>query len=71
MKKYLALILAAAMLLCSALAETVEAPVDETAVQIGEYTITNKTGDIVTYLCIADNVTGESESMSYPADQGM
>ena len=71
MKKFLALILAAAMLLCCALAETVEEPVSEAAVQIGEYYITNKTGDIVTFLCIADNVTGESESMTYPAEEGI
>ena len=71
MKKFLALILAAAMLLCCALAETVEEPVSEAAVQIGEYYITNKTGDIVTFLCIADNVTGDSESVTYPAGEGI
>ena len=71
MKKFLALILAAAMLLGCALAETAEEAVDETAVQIGEYTITNETGEVVTYLCISDNETGESMSMTYPPEEGV
>ena len=71
MKKLLALILAAAMLLSFALAETAEEAVDEMAVQIGVYTITNQTGEVVTFLSIADNVTGESESMTYPAEEGI
>ena len=61
MKKLVALILAAAMLLSCALAETVEEPVDEMAVQIGVYNITNET----------DNITGESESVTYPAEEGI
>ena len=71
MKKIFALILAAAMLLSCALAETVEEPADEMAVQIGVYEITNQTGEVVTFLSIADNVTGESESMTYPAEEGI
>ena len=71
MKKFLALILAAAMLLGCALAETAEEPADEAAVQIGVYYISNATGETVTFLSIADNVTGESLSMSYPAEEGI
>ena len=71
MKKLVALILAAAMLLSCALAETVEEPVDEMAVQIGVYDITNETGEVVTFLSIADNITGESESVTYPAEEGI
>ena len=41
------------------------------AVQIGVYEITNQTGEVVTFLSIADNVTGESESMTYPAEEGI
>ena len=71
MKKLVALILAAAMLFSCALAETVEEPVDEMAVQIGVYNITNETGEVVTFLSIADNITGESESVTYPAEEGI
>ena len=71
MKKIFALILVAAMLLGCALAETAEAPVDETAVQIGVYYISNETGDIVTFLNIADNITGESMGMTYPPEEGI
>lgn len=71
MKKFMALILAAVMLLGCALAETAEEPVDESAVQIGVYYIDNQTGDIVTFLSISDNVTGESMSMTYPAEEGI
>ena len=71
MKKLVALILAAAMLLSCALAETVEEPVDEMAVQIGVYNIINETGEVVTFLSIADNITGESESVTYPAEEGI
>ncbi|MBR3586602.1 MAG: hypothetical protein IKO00_11310 [Oscillospiraceae bacterium] len=71
MKKLVALILAAAMLFSCALAETVEEPVDEMAVQIGVYDITNETGEVVTFLSIADNITGESESVTYPAEEGI
>ena len=71
MKKFTALILAVAMLLGCALTVTAEEPVDEDAVQIGVYYIDNQTGDVVTFLSIADNVTGESESMTYPAEEGI
>ena len=72
MKKILSLILAAMMLFSfAALAETAEEPADETAVQIGVYSITNETGEDVVYLCIADNVTGESESVTYPEGEGI
>lgn len=71
MKKLVALILVAAMLLSCALAETAEEPVDEMAVQIGVYNIINETGEVVTFLSIADNITGESESVTYPAEEGI
>ncbi len=71
MKKFVALILVAAMMISCALAETVEEAVDEMAVQIGVYDITNETGETVTFLSIADNVTGESESVSYPEEEGI
>ena len=71
MKKFAALILAAAMLLSCALAGIAEEPVDEMAVQIGVYNITNETGEVVTFLSIADNITGESESVTYPAEEGI
>ena len=60
MKKLLALILAVAMLLSCALAETAEEPVDEAAVQNGVYNITNATGATVADVILTDNVTGSS-----------
>ena len=71
MKKLVALFLAAAMLLSCALAENVEEPVDEMDVQIGVYHIINATGEDVIFLGIADNITGESESVTYPAEEGI
>ena len=71
MKKFMALILAATMLLCGVLAANAEEPVDEAAVQIGVYYVENQTGDIVNFLSITDNVTGESMSMTYPAEEGI
>ncbi len=69
MKKFLALILAAAMLLSCALAETAEEPVDEAAVQNGVYNITNATGATVADVILTDNVTGSS--IAYSREGGL
>ena len=71
MKKLLALIMAAAMLLGCAMAETTEEAVDEAAVQIGTYNILNQTGETVVFLSITDNVTGDSLSVTYPEAEGL
>ena len=69
MKKFLALILAAAMLLSCAMAETAEEPVDEVAVQNGVYNITNAIGATVADVILTDNVTGSS--MAYSREGGL
>ena len=69
MKKFLALILAAAMLLSCAMAETAEEPVDEAAVQNGVYNITNATGATVADVILTDNVTGAS--IAYSREGGL
>ncbi|MBR4503111.1 MAG: hypothetical protein IKP22_14700 [Clostridia bacterium] len=67
MKKILALVAAAALMLtCAAFAEAPEVPV-----QTGIYTIENCTGETVTGITITDNVNGKELKVTYPEGMGL